>query len=178
MADAARVYIDSCCFIDMVKVSVGKVLVADREKNVWFLKRLLEANRDREIEIFTSTITIAECTHIGEERIKETVKSQFSRLLTSGQYVRLVQVTPFIAEDARDLRWKHGINLKGADGIHIASALDRKCEEFLSTDGRFKRVNEHSTRLARMGLKIKQGKDTECLPEKYRQLDLEDEKPN
>src|SRR4051812_11048096 len=90
MADLARVYIDSCCFIDMVKVSIGTALVADREKNVWYLKRLLEANRDREVEIFTSAITIAECTHAGEEKIKDSVKSQFARLLTSGQYVRLV----------------------------------------------------------------------------------------
>ena len=31
MADVQRVYIDSCCFIDMVKTKVGRKLATDRE---------------------------------------------------------------------------------------------------------------------------------------------------
>jgi hypothetical protein len=66
MAEARRVYIDSCCFIDMVKVKLGKVLNSDRELDVWHLKHLLEAHRDKEVELFTSTLTIAECSHGGD----------------------------------------------------------------------------------------------------------------
>jgi hypothetical protein len=58
----------------------------------------------------------------------------------SGQYVHLIQPTPFIASDARDLRWKHGINVAGVDCIHIASGLDLKCEDFLTTDTRRKKM--------------------------------------
>jgi hypothetical protein len=178
MADLCRVYIDACCFIDMVKISVGHTLTQDRESDVWFLKRLLEANRDGEVEIFTSTLSIAECTHIGEAKISAAVKSQFSRLLMSGQYVRLVQMTPFIAERARDLRWDSGINLKGADSIHAASALEMKCEEFLSSNGRFARINNHSKTFAKLGMIVRRGRETACLPNKYRQLNLEDGKAN
>lgn len=176
MVEVRRVYVDSCCFIDMVKIKIGKVLSTERERDVWFLKRLLEANRDKEVEIYTSTLTIAECCHVGDADISEAVKGAFSQLLTSGQYVRLVQTTPFIAEDARDLRWKHGIALRGADAIHVASALDRRCEELLTTNGRLSRLSGHETRLGQLGLVARAGRDTSCLPEKYRQLEFDDEK--
>jgi predicted nucleic acid-binding protein len=116
----------------MVKVAVGSTLQTEREHDVWHLKKLLEAARDKEVEAYTSVLTISECTHVGEQNITDDVKTNFSAILMSGQYVRLVQTTPFIGEDARDLRWTHGIALRGADAIHIASALDRKCEEFIT----------------------------------------------
>jgi PIN domain len=174
MADLRRVYIDSCCFIDMVKSTVGKQVAADREHDVWHLKMLLEANRDREVEIFTSTLTIAECIHVGDPDISDSVKSAFASLLTSGQYVRLVQVSPFIGEDARDLRWKHGVTLRGADGIHVASALDRKCEELLTANGRLQRLSDHADALIKLGLRVGPRRTTQCLPDKYRQLGLVD----
>ncbi|MGH6846211.1 MAG: type II toxin-antitoxin system VapC family toxin [Methylocella sp.] len=178
MADVRKSYLDACCFIDMVKTKVGKILTKDKETDVWFLKRLLEANRDGEVEIYTSTLTIAECTHGGDGDISPTVKSELNRLLMSGQYVRLVQMTPFIAVDARDLRWNHGITLRGADSIHVSSALALKCEEFLSANGRLARIDQHSARLAKLGIQVPAGRDTLCLPEKYRQLGLDDRKTN
>ena len=178
MSDTRRIYVDSCGFIDMVKTKVGKALTTEREHDVWFLKRLLEAGRDKEIEVYTSTITIAECSHGGDGDISEPIKSTFTLLLMSGQYVRLVQTTPFIGVDARDLRWRYGLALKGADAIHVASALDRKCEELLTSDGRLLRLSNHKDALSRLGVEVRSGRETLCLPEKYRQLELGDEKKN
>jgi hypothetical protein len=174
----AKTYIDACCFIDMVKTKVGRTVEAGRELDVWHLKRLLEANRDKEIEIYTSTLTIAECSHGGDGDISPTVKSEFDRLLMSGQYVRLVQVTPFIAVDARDLRWVRGIALKGADSVHVASAFAMQCEEFLTSNRRLNQLGLVSTSLAKLGLHVRTGQQTQCLPEKYRQLTLADERQN
>ena len=176
MADVQKVYLDSCCFIDMVKTKVGRKLANDREVDVWTLKRLLEANRDGEIHCFTSTLSIAECSHDGDGKVTDDVKSEFNRLLMSGQYIRLVQMTPFIAQDARDLRWTHNFNVKGADGIHVASALAMKCDEFLSSNGKLERLLKSKTAFAKLGLAVKRGKDTGCLPAKYRQLELENGK--
>jgi predicted nucleic acid-binding protein len=161
---------------DDKRVTINQPLTNERETGVWFLKRLLEASRDKEVDVFTSTLSIAECTHVGENRIPDKVKTEFSRLLMSGQYVKLVQVTPFIAEKARDLRWDHGINLRGADSIHAASALEMKCNELLSLDGRFNRINAHVRTFKRLGLEIRNAHQTTCLPEKYRQLDLTEAK--
>lgn len=173
MADLRRVYIDTCCFVDLVKVALGSTINADKENDVWHIKNLLDANRDGEVAIYTSTLTIAECRHGGEGLVNEVVKSQFTRLLLSGQYVRLVQMTPFIAQDARDLTWAHGIALKGADSIHIASAIDRKCEEFLTGNGRLGRLGSQTGPLEKFGLACREARNTQCLPVKYRQTDIE-----
>jgi PIN domain len=175
MTEQRRSYVDSCCFIDAVKTSVGLHLETGRQEDVWFLKRLLEAHRDGEVQLFTSTMTIAECSHVGEQPITDKVKSEFSRLLASGQYVRLVQATPFIAQDARDLRWNHDILLSGLDTIHVASAIAMRCEEFLSSNGKLTRIEAQASKIARLGLYGKRAKDTACLPAKYRQLRLDDE---
>lgn len=173
MADLPRIYIDACCFIDMVKTHVGASVESDRELDVWYLKRILEANRDREVEVFTSTLTLAECQHAGDgNSISETVRTEFSRLLMSGQYVRLVELTPFIGEEARDLRWKHEIALRGADSVHVASALEMGCGEFFSSDKRLERVSRYSERLSRQGLAVMHGRETKLLPSRYRQLKL------
>lgn len=172
MADIRRIYVDTCCLIDLVKVEIGRGLDADRENDVWHLKKLMEANRDGEVQLFTSTLTIAECRHAGEKPVTDAVKSQFERLLMSGQYLRLVQMTPFIAQDARDLTWKDGINLAGADSIHVATALDRKCEELLTTDGRIGKLGAQAPALRNRGLVCCYARNTQCLPPKYRQEDI------
>ena len=163
MADVQRVYLDSCCFIDMVKTKVGRKLTTDREMDVWTLKRLLEANRDSEVQCFTSTLSIAECSHDGEGKVTDEVKSEFNRLLMSGQYIRLVQMTPFIAQDARDLRWNHGFNIKGADGIYVASALAMKCDELISCNGKLERLIKSKAAFAKLGLAIK-SRQGYCVP--------------
>ncbi len=164
------IYLDACCFIDMVKEHVGQPLSADRNTDVWFLKQITQACRDSELDVYTSVISIAECTHAGGD-MSPPVKARFDALLMSGQYVKLVQPTPFIATDARDLRWKHNISLRGADAIHVASALDRKCEEFITTDGQAKKMVAKTT-LAQMGLRVIRAAQTTCLPGKYLQLGL------
>ncbi len=178
MADTRRVYIDTCCFIDLVKVEIGAGVDPERENDAWHVKKLMEAHRDGEVLLFTSTLTIAECRHAGESPPSDAVKSQFARVLTSGQYVRLVQMTPFIAQDARDLSWTHSINLAGADSVHVASAIEMKCEELLTSNGRMGRVGKHADTLLRLGLVCRQGRDTQCLPQKYRQQDAFDGKPH
>jgi hypothetical protein len=171
MTDRRRIYLDSCCFIDMVKQAVG-TLPKDRTEDAWFLKQLTQACRDGEIEVYTSILAVAECTHAGDGTVTEKVKGTFQSLLMSGQYVKLVQPTPFIAIDARDLRWRHSINLGGADALHVASALDRKCEEFITTDGQAKKKVDAKDALAKLGLRMIRASETDCLPAKYRQGSL------
>jgi hypothetical protein len=171
MADTrCAIYIDACCFIDRVKEAVGQPLTSDRAKDVWYLKQITQANRDNEIDVYTSILSIAECTHAGGS-IAPNVTATFNSLLMSGQYVKLVQLTPFIAGDARDLRWRHGITLRGADAVHVASALDRKCDEFITTDGQAKKMTAAAT-LLQLGLRVIRAFETTCLPAKYLQLRL------
>jgi predicted nucleic acid-binding protein len=132
----------------------------------------LEANKDGEIDVLTSVLTIAECTH-AEGNSEPKIRELFTRLLMSGQYVQLIQPTPFIAADARDLRWKHGLTLRGADGLHVASALELKATEFLTTDDK---ILKCATAVAHLGTKISTPAKTACLPLKYRQEEIFDDK--
>ena len=175
MSEAPRVYVDTCGFVNLVKTEVGHSLNSDKEADAWYLKRLLEANRDGEVEVFTSTLTIAESTHVGLTPVPGRVQHHFNRLLMSGQYVKLVQLSPFVASDARDLRWKHNINLKGADAAHLASAISMNCQEFITTNGRFTRIEEHHAALSKLGLEPIESRNTKLIPSKYLQLRLDDQ---
>jgi predicted nucleic acid-binding protein len=170
MADG-RIYVDSCCFIDLAKESIG-TLSENRTNHSWYVWKLLEANKDEELEIHTSTLTIAECTH-ADGNMEQRVKDLFTRLLMSGQYVRLVQPTPFVAADGRDLRWRHGILLNGADYVHVASALAVKATEFLTTDDRLLR---QAAKIEALGMRIVMPALTALLPDRYRQGELLDDK--
>ncbi len=164
-----RIYLDSCCFIDLAKIKIGKT-VTGREQDVWVLQKLLEAAGNEEVALYTSTLSIAECTH-ADGVVDNEVKEYFSKLLTSGQYVMLLQPTVFIAEDARDLRWKHKISLRGSDLIHIASAMERKCHEYLTGEFQTKSP-EDKVKIEKLDLSIRRPGESLYLPNHYRQGDF------
>jgi hypothetical protein len=71
MPAANKLYVDSCAFIDLAKFEArlfggSDPRRAERERDVWHLKRLLEASRSGLVRILTSVVTIAECTHLRE----------------------------------------------------------------------------------------------------------------
>ncbi len=160
-----RVYTDSCCFIELALQSIGKNN-SDRENDLWFLKELLNAAGDEEIELLTSTFSIVECAHAKGD-VSDDVKTLFKRFLTSGRYVLLVQDSVLVAEKARNLRWVHGLAFGGADSIYLASALELKCEEFLTWDNR---PHANATALRDLALPVRFPRDTRCLPDRYRQM--------
>jgi hypothetical protein len=161
---------DSCCFIELALREIGKNEMG-RENDVWYIKQLLDAAHDEEIEVLTSTLSIAECQHAKGD-ISDNVKTLFRKLLTSGKYVFLVQDTVLVAEKARNLRWVHGLTFGGADSIHLASAMELKCEEFLTWD---KNPHAHAQALDNLALPVRFPCDTRCLPGRYRQASLKPE---
>lgn len=141
-----KLYMDSCCFIDAVKVTVGDAISADRANDLWYIQHCLKAARAGEIDVITSTLTIAESRRADGAPTEE-VKRLFNSILVSGKVVLLTQMTQTIAERARDLHWDHGINLGGADAIHVATALTVGCSEFLTFDAN-KRIVHINTALS------------------------------
>jgi hypothetical protein len=99
-----RISIESCCFIDAAKEAIG-ITNQQRNSDVWFIWKFLEANKEGDAEAFTSILTIAECTHADGNQVQR-IQNLFDRLLMSGQYCVLIQPTPFFGEEARNLRWK------------------------------------------------------------------------
>lgn len=154
----------------MAKEAVGK-LPADRTDDMWFCKQILRAARAGELEVYTSSLTVAECQHA--DGISDTrVQTLFKKLLTSGQYVILVQDTILIAERARDLRWVHNLRFKGADALHLASAAEMGCTEFVSTDSRYFDEPRRADIQTKLGISIIRAHETINLPMHYRQTDM------
>ena len=105
MPEKPRIYIESAPFIDLVKSKVGVSGKNDRTRDVFFVEQALEAARAGDIEVFTSALTIAECTHVSDPAKLEAAKPFFMGLLASGKSgVRLIQTTFSVVERARDLR--------------------------------------------------------------------------
>jgi hypothetical protein len=122
------------------------------------------------LSLFTSTLTIAECTHVGDPAKLDAAKPFFLGLLASGRGgIALIQPTLTIAERARNLRWIDGLKFSGADALHVASALHFRCREIITSDGR---ILSASQILQPLGLRACRAGDTAQLPDAYRQDDL------
>lgn len=176
--EPSRIYIESCPYIDMAKhhaqmpLATNKADQAIREKNVWFCKKILEAARDRKLSVYTSMNTMAECTHVGDGKSipSENVKRFYMGLLGSGKSgVELIQSTLTVIEQSRSLRWNSGIMLGGMDSIHLASALFKQCEEFITTDDKFLK---NADKIAELKIKVIAASDTRCLPSEYTQFNI------
>ncbi len=76
---------------------------------------------------------------------------------------------PLVAEKARNLRWVHSLVFGGADSVHIASAMELKCDEFLTWDNK---PLASATALSDLALPVRFPRDTQCLPDRYRQQQL------
>jgi predicted nucleic acid-binding protein len=169
MSDKYAIYMDACPFIDMAKIHIGKVLTPGRATDVWFCKRMLEAGRDGKIDIYTSYMTRLECTHADGCK-DDKVRSLFQGLLTSGKAgVLLVQNTQTIQEKAEQLQWDNGLNLRAMDAIHIASAIQMKCTEFITTD---EDLLKQADKFKNHGLRIITASHTKALSTEYLQSEM------
>jgi hypothetical protein len=174
-----RIYVDSCIAIELAKY-IMKLHRLDRENDLWFVHQMLKASEEGEIELMTSSLTVVETLHLGPDgkggHIECPVKIQefLVNLLTSGTLIKLVEPSLFVAERARDLRWQHGLKLKPFDSLHIASAMDSRCQEMITWDDEMndKRAAEINT-LSSLGLRVIAPNNTLVLPESYRQQALE-----
>ena len=101
---------------------------------------IIAAIEDRPIEAVSSVITLTEVlTHpfkLGNTRLEREYRDI---LLHSGGF-RLLTITARIAESAAALRARY--TLRTPDALHVAAAIDVRCEAFLTNDTGIKRVTE------------------------------------
>lgn len=168
MSDRPIIYMDACCFIDAVKFAVGN-LPTHRNDDAWHVKTLLEASHAREVEVITSMLSIAECVAVehGQEAVPLDVQDHFRRLLTSGQYVTLAPQTPKTGKTVQDLRWVHGLVLRGADSLHLATAMERGALEFISSDEKLTKPKmiDAAQKLTGSGIRLIRASNTVHIPD-------------
>jgi len=131
-------------------ISVG--VRPGRVSHVHYLRKFLELARTNGVEIFTSTLTVAECTHATDASdpdnhqkvLTDEVKRLIDGMLTSGKSgVMPVQPVFNIVKAARDFRWVYGVmKIAPLDALHVATAMHMKCDYFVTTDQRLKNMLE------------------------------------
>jgi predicted nucleic acid-binding protein len=172
-----NLYFDSCCFIDMVRASVLDISAEGRDKEVWFYRNLLEASKNNEVNVYTSYLTVAECWCIKDDKdavfLTDEVRRLFDSILLSGRAgVTTVLPTKIIIDYARNLRWERAIALRPYDSLHVATAIEMECSEFITTDVKTFNKGENISRLLSLGLRVISGSDTRYLPAHYLQEHL------
>lgn len=166
------IYLDACPIIDMAQEKAGVTLAPGIPQSVWLCTEALRASRDKKARVFTSFLSIAECTSVAEGVTSppDDVKRFFDMLLLSGKSgIELVSITQAIAIRARSLRWVSGVNLKGADTVHVATAMAMKCDELWTRDGR---IYKNREKISQLGLNVVQPDASAVLPDQYRGLRL------
>lgn len=164
-----RIYVDANIIIEAAKQRYD-THDKTRENDLWTFEQMLQAAEDGELELYTSSISIAECTHV-DGSADESTQQFFRRFLSAGSLIKLAQDSIFVAEKARDLRWDHDVRLSGMDAIHAATALDAGCKEMISWDGGIAgtKLAEAVPKLKALGLWVIAPSDSTQLPRKYRQ---------
>lgn len=118
------VYIDSCVFFHVIK----------KEQGLWrdSLQVLLAAERG-DISVVASTLVLAEVGGWHGDVPAEAQEQVIERYLLSDA-VDWVEVDLFTVDAARGLAREH--HLRGADALHLASAIRAKASYLMTTDER------------------------------------------
>lgn len=164
MIASPRIYSDANPIIELAKLTKNTHDPA-REPDLRMMERLLKAANNNEISLFTSSISVAECVAAGND-YGDDIKKFFIGVLTSGAMFKLVQDSIFVTEQARDLRWIHHVKLSGMDAIHVASAMEAKCTEFLTWDDG---IASNAQFLLSQGIRVITPSQTQFLPPLYMQ---------
>lgn len=163
-----RIYIETSPLIDAIKGRVNLPLTQDRKDDLWYTETSMRAAFDGQPEVVTSMLTIAECRRARQDKPPtDEMKRVIRSVLTSGKIFNLAEVTQSIAELARDLEWEHEINLKGADALHVATAIKTGCKEFYTSDARGPLNN--AAKIESLGLKVIRPAQSLLLPANHKQ---------
>lgn len=125
--DRPRVYADAVLFIDVLQG--GGSPVAESSLQV------LEAAERHDIQLIASRLLAAEIGRFRGDRDRSSVDQLVLRYLDSVN-AEWVEVDLLVARDARRLSWQHNIK-SGADSVHLATAVRRRADYFMSRDGAF-----------------------------------------
>ena len=131
LEDVGRLYIETAPLIYYV------------EENPTYIDRMdaiIEAVDNGGITAYSSVITLTEVlNHPMKTGDKKLVQKYRDILVNSGSY-QLAAINVQVAQSAADLRARY--NLRTPDALHVASAIHRHCDAFLTNDAGIKRVSE------------------------------------
>ena len=132
--DFEKPYLDSSIFFAIIKKETE--LCSSGLMRWQVAERILRYAERGQYQIHTSTITLAEVRRIRERSVELTQEelTTVARFFRH-EYIRLAAVTREIAERAQFLGARYGI--LPMDAIHLATAIQLRCDVLLVWDKRF-----------------------------------------
>lgn len=103
--------------------SVFVAFLNEEEKRADIVESLLEEGRSGNIQIVTSSFTLVEVVKLRGHKPLSPKDEKMLREFFEYSFIKLVDATRKVCEDARMLIWKHA-HLKPKDSVHLASALE------------------------------------------------------
>jgi predicted nucleic acid-binding protein len=112
---------------------------AEKHADYWqILLFLWQSLKAREIEVFTSELTLLETLVQPIKQNNQTLVSAYESLLTSTD-INLLPISLDVLRESANLRAAQ--NLKTPDAIHAATAYSANCAYFVTNDSGFKRLS-------------------------------------
>lgn len=131
LQNVARLAVDSAPLIYFV------------ERNPVYIDRMravMDKVQRGQLQLAFSVITLPEVLQKPIARGDMQLKTAYMDLLTRTRHVGLHSLTQAVAERAAALRATH--NLRTPDAIQVATALEYRCEAFLTNDNGLQRIRE------------------------------------
>ena len=125
MVNGPRVYADADLYVSVLKDEPGAPAA---------LSVLLAAER-REIQLIASRLLSVEVGGWGGDRPGETAAAELVERFLDAVDVEWVEVDVMVAQEARRLGWVY--QLRAQDAIHLATAVRRRADYFMSFDQGF-----------------------------------------
>jgi len=104
------------------------------------MEQVISLIENTPIVAVSSAISLTEVLHQPILRGRIDLEQSYQTILLSGNTFRLYPVTGKIAVSADHLRARY--NLKTPDALHVATALELRCDAFITNDKGLRRVTE------------------------------------
>lgn len=131
LSSVRRLYIETAPFIYYVE---------DHQVYGDLMENIFDVVERESIEVSTSVITLAEALTKPLKSGDKKVEHAYRTLLQQTQQISLATITVSMAERSADLRGRY--NLRTPDALHLAAALETRCDSFLTNDLGLRRVKE------------------------------------
>ena len=119
-----RIYWDSCVYISCIEGTPDRVDV---------LHKILQLAEAGEIVFVASALVIAEVSRIKNSAADVAEQAKTIRAFFENDFIAVRGVDRKTAEDAAEIGRQTG--LRGADCVHVATAIRWKCRSFQTYDG-------------------------------------------
>jgi len=119
-----RIYWDSCAYISCIEETPG------RRDVLWQIVRQAEAG---EIVFVASALVIAEVSRLKNSPLSKKEQARKIQEFFENDFIKIRVLDRKTAEDAAEIGRQFG--LRGADTVHVATALRAKCHSLQTYDG-------------------------------------------